>query len=70
MMIHDFDMARFRSARMIEVFALGSSLVDKAIGKAGDVDTAAVVLKTASGKSARFQFARHLWLRPAHRGGA
>ena len=34
----------------VEVFALGSSLVDPAIGKAGDVDTAAVLLKTASGK--------------------
>ena len=51
MMIHDFDMARFLLGEdAIEVFALGSSLVDKAIGKAGDVDTAAVVLKTASGK--------------------
>src|SRR5690606_15452664 len=51
MMIHDFDMARFLLGEdAIEVFALGSSLVDPAIGKAGDVDTAAVVLKTASGK--------------------
>ena len=51
MMIHDFDMARFLlGEEPIEVFALGSSLVDPAIGKAGDVDTAAVLLKTASGK--------------------
>jgi myo-inositol 2-dehydrogenase/D-chiro-inositol 1-dehydrogenase len=32
------------------VFAVGSSLVDPEIGKAGDVDTAAVVLTTASGR--------------------
>ena len=51
MMIHDFDMARFLlGEEPVEVFALGSSLVDPAIGKAGDVDTAAVLLKTASGK--------------------
>jgi myo-inositol 2-dehydrogenase/D-chiro-inositol 1-dehydrogenase len=51
MMIHDFDMARFLLGEdAVEVFALGSALVDPAIGKAGDVDTAAVVLKTASGK--------------------
>jgi myo-inositol 2-dehydrogenase/D-chiro-inositol 1-dehydrogenase len=51
MTIHDFDMARFLLGEdAVEVFALGSALVDPAIGKAGDVDTAAVVLKTASGK--------------------
>jgi myo-inositol 2-dehydrogenase/D-chiro-inositol 1-dehydrogenase len=51
MMIHDFDMARFLLGEdAVEVYAMGSSLVDPEIGKAGDVDTAAVVLKTASGK--------------------
>jgi myo-inositol 2-dehydrogenase/D-chiro-inositol 1-dehydrogenase len=51
MMIHDFDMARFLLGEdAIEVYALGSSLVDPAIGKAGDVDTAAVLIRTASGK--------------------
>jgi myo-inositol 2-dehydrogenase/D-chiro-inositol 1-dehydrogenase len=51
MMIHDLDMARFLlGEEPVEVFAFGSSLVDPAIGKAGDVDTAAVLLKTASGK--------------------
>jgi myo-inositol 2-dehydrogenase / D-chiro-inositol 1-dehydrogenase len=50
-MIHDFDMARFLLGEdAVEVFAVGSALVDPAIGEAGDVDTAAVVLKTASGK--------------------
>ena len=51
MMIHDFDMARFLlGEEPVEVHAVGSSLVDPAIGQAGDVDTAAVLLKTASGK--------------------
>ena len=71
MMIHDFDMARFLLGEEPSmVHALGSSLVDPAIGKAGDVDTAAVHMQTAAGKICRdLQFApRHLWLRPAHRG--
>ena len=53
MMIHDFDMARFLvGEEFVIVHALGSSLVDKAIGAAGDVDTAAVQMQTASGKIA------------------
>lgn len=51
MMIHDFDMARFLLGEdPTSVFAVGSSLVDPEIGMAGDVDTAAVTLTTASGK--------------------
>ena len=51
MMIHDLDMARFLLGEdPIQVFAIGSALVDPEIGAAGDVDTAAVTLKTASGK--------------------
>jgi len=51
MMIHDFDMARFLvGEEFVTVQALGASLVDKEIGKAGDVDTAAVQMQTASGK--------------------
>jgi myo-inositol 2-dehydrogenase/D-chiro-inositol 1-dehydrogenase len=51
MMIHDLDMARFLlGEEPAEVHAVGSSLVDPEIGKAGDVDTAAVLLKTASGR--------------------
>jgi myo-inositol 2-dehydrogenase/D-chiro-inositol 1-dehydrogenase len=51
MMIHDFDMARFLLGEdPVEVQALGSSLVDPEIGKAGDVDTAVVQMKTKSGK--------------------
>ena len=51
MMIHDFDMARFVLGEdPVLVSAFGSSLVDPAIGKAGDVDTAVVILRTKSGK--------------------
>jgi myo-inositol 2-dehydrogenase/D-chiro-inositol 1-dehydrogenase len=51
MMIHDLDMARFLlGEEPTEIYATGSALVDRAIGEAGDVDTAAVTLKTASGK--------------------
>ncbi len=50
MMIHDFDMARFLlGEEMVDVFATGSCLVDPEIGQAGDIDTAAVTLKTARG---------------------
>lgn len=59
MMIHDLDMARFLlGEEPIEVHAVGSSLVDPAIGKAGDVDTAAVIMKTASGKIAQISNSR------------
>jgi myo-inositol 2-dehydrogenase/D-chiro-inositol 1-dehydrogenase len=50
MMIHDLDMARFLLPEPpVEVFATGACLVDPAIGAAGDVDTAVVVLRTAAG---------------------
>ena len=53
MMIHDFDLARFlMGEEFVVVHALGSALVDKAIGEAGDVDTAAVQMQTASGRIA------------------
>lgn len=59
MMIHDLDMARFLlGEEPVEVHAVGSSLVDPAIGKAGDVDTAAVLLKTASGKLCQISCSR------------
>ena len=59
MMIHDLDMARFLlGEEPVEVYAVGSSLVDPAIGEAGDVDTAAVLLKTASGKIAQISNSR------------
>lgn len=50
MTIHDFDMARWLlGEEPVEVFAWASCLVDDAIGAAGDVDTAAVVLRTDGG---------------------
>ena len=51
MMIHDFDMARFlMGEEFVRLPAVGAALVDPAIGEAGDVDTAAVILTTASGR--------------------
>ena len=50
MMIHDFDMAMFLAGSDVtEVYAMGTSLVDKRIGEAGDVDTAIVTLTFANG---------------------
>ena len=51
MMIHDFDMARFlMGEEFTTLSAVGACLVDPEIGAAGDVDTAAVTLTTASGR--------------------
>jgi myo-inositol 2-dehydrogenase/D-chiro-inositol 1-dehydrogenase len=51
MAIHDFDTARWLLGEPpIEVFAAASCLVDPAIAEAGDVDTARILLRTASGK--------------------
>jgi len=53
MAIHDLDMARFLlGEEPAEVRAVGAALVDPAIGRAGDVDTATILLTTASGRSA------------------
>ena len=50
MTIHDFDMAVFQVASpVVEVYATAAVLVDPAIGEAGDVDTAVLVLKFANG---------------------
>ncbi|MBR0093227.1 MAG: inositol 2-dehydrogenase [Lachnospiraceae bacterium] len=50
MMIHDFDMVRYLAGcDAVEVYAEGAVLVDKAIGEAGDVDTAVVTLKMENG---------------------
>ena len=49
--IHDFDTARWlMDEEPVSVFALAECLVDPAIGEAGDVDTARLVLRTASGR--------------------
>lgn len=53
MTIHDFDMARFiMGEEPVALYAQGSNLVDPAIGEAGDIDTAFIVLKYASGAMA------------------
>ncbi len=59
MMIHDFDMARFLlGEEPVTVSAFGSALIDPAIGIAGDVDTAVVILQTQSGKVAEISNSR------------
>ena len=51
MAIHDFDTARWLLGEPVtEVFAAASCLVDPEIAVAGDVDTAKILLRTASGK--------------------
>jgi myo-inositol 2-dehydrogenase / D-chiro-inositol 1-dehydrogenase len=59
MMIHDLDMARLLlGEEPAEVHAVGSCLIDPAIGAAGDFDTAAVMLKTVSGRIAQITNSR------------
>jgi myo-inositol 2-dehydrogenase/D-chiro-inositol 1-dehydrogenase len=59
MMIHDFDLARWILGEdPIEVYATASCLVDPAIGQAGDIDTAVVVLRTRSGAIAQISNSR------------
>ncbi|MDT7953213.1 MAG: inositol 2-dehydrogenase, partial [Acetobacteraceae bacterium] len=49
MTIHDFDMARYLAGEIVEVQAMGANLIDPAIGEAGDIDAAMVVMRAASG---------------------
>ena len=50
MTIHDFDMARFLiGAEVDEIYTLAGITVDPAIGEAGDVDTAVMMLKFSNG---------------------
>lgn len=50
MTIHDFDMTRYLlGCEATEVYAAGAVLVDPAIGKAGDIDTAVVTLEMEDG---------------------
>src|SRR5208282_5585536 len=51
MAIHDFDTCRWLLGEDVtEVFAAAACLIDPAIGEAGDVDTAKILLRTTSGK--------------------
>jgi myo-inositol 2-dehydrogenase/D-chiro-inositol 1-dehydrogenase len=59
MTIHDFDMVRFLSGSEVEeVQAFGAVLVDPAIGKAGDIDTAVVTMKLENGALAVIENSR------------
>lgn len=59
MTIHDFDMARFMiGEEPCSVFAQGSNVVDPAIGQAGDIDTAFIILKFPSGAMATISNSR------------
>ena len=49
MMIHDFDLCRFLLGEVDEMYAIGDVKVDPAIGEAGDIDTAKVMLRFESG---------------------
>ena len=59
MTIHDFDMARFiMGSEVVEVFAYGNCLIDSAIGKAGDIDSATVLLKCKNNALATIENSR------------
>ncbi|ENR5391438.1 inositol 2-dehydrogenase [Providencia rettgeri] len=59
MTIHDFDMARFMiGEEPCSVYAQGSNVVDPAIGQAGDIDTAFIILKFSSGAMATISNSR------------
>ncbi|WP_345004234.1 inositol 2-dehydrogenase [Snuella lapsa] len=59
MTIHDFDMARFiMGCEVVEVFAYGNCLIDPAIGDAGDIDSATVLLKFENGAMATIENSR------------
>ncbi len=59
MTIHDLDMARWLLGEEVEtVYATAANLVDPAIGAEGDIDTALLVLTTASGRMAQISNSR------------
>jgi len=59
MTIHDLDMARFiMGCEVTEIYATGSCMVDSAIGKVGDIDTATLVLRFENGATATIENSR------------
>ena len=59
MTIHDFDMARWLlGEEPVEVFAWGQALIDRKIGAAGDIDSAMLILRTASDRMCHINNAR------------
>ncbi|UEM18644.1 inositol 2-dehydrogenase [Skermanella mucosa] len=49
MTIHDFDMARYLVGDIVEIQAMGAALVDPMFAEEGDIDSAMIVLRAASG---------------------
>jgi len=50
MTIHDWDMVCYQAGSEVEeVYATGAVLIDPEVGKAGDIDTAVVILKLKNG---------------------
>jgi myo-inositol 2-dehydrogenase / D-chiro-inositol 1-dehydrogenase len=59
MMIHDFDLMRYiLNEEPTEVIAIGSRLIDPEILKIDDIDSAMVLMRTASGKLCHINNAR------------
>jgi myo-inositol 2-dehydrogenase/D-chiro-inositol 1-dehydrogenase len=60
MTIHDFDLARFMlGEEPVEVFAMGGALIDPALGaELNEIDSAMVVMRTASGKQCHINNSR------------
>ena len=53
MTIHDFDMVRFLTgAEPVKIYVEPAVLVDKAIGEAGDIDTAVITMQMSDGSIA------------------
>ncbi len=49
MSIHDLDVARWMVGEVVEVYATGAALSDPRFAEVGDIDTALVTLRFASG---------------------
>jgi len=59
MTVHDLDMARFIMGKNpTTVYATGSNVVDPAIGEAGDIDTAVIVMEFEGGATATIMNSR------------
>jgi myo-inositol 2-dehydrogenase / D-chiro-inositol 1-dehydrogenase len=60
MTIHDFDLARFMLCEEpVDVFALAGALIDPALGKElNEVDSAMIIMRTASGKQCHINNSR------------
>lgn len=59
MMIHDLDMVRWLiDEDPVELHAYGANLVDPEIGRVGDIDTAMVTMRMASGRLAHITTSR------------